>query len=235
MDTFEGDQGDPQSCHKYLYVHADPVNRVDPRGKWATFVHKMSIRDWLRGLPDMDIETLCKMQDEVDADANQSAAKAFMHAMSDGEKQQSPEAAKETANNRVRTLLTSARMFESKSEHKAAMEELGRAMHTLQDSTSPAHHGFQPWYDYGGGKGNPHEWMHGSRESVYPSGASWLGTATLRSYNYFTGTTMPADFFADLKADGVVDGIKEKIKRVIPSFNNISVGGAIGGIYGFGF
>jgi RHS repeat-associated protein len=33
MDTFEGRSQDPLSLHKYLYVAADPVNRVDPRGK----------------------------------------------------------------------------------------------------------------------------------------------------------------------------------------------------------
>ena len=31
-DTFEGNQSDPLSLHKYLYAHADPVNRVDPSG-----------------------------------------------------------------------------------------------------------------------------------------------------------------------------------------------------------
>jgi RHS repeat-associated protein len=33
MDTFEGRSQDPISLHKYLYVGADPINRVDPRGK----------------------------------------------------------------------------------------------------------------------------------------------------------------------------------------------------------
>jgi len=32
MDTFEGQQFDPPSLHKYLYVHADPVNKADPSG-----------------------------------------------------------------------------------------------------------------------------------------------------------------------------------------------------------
>ena len=32
MDTFEGAQTDPVSLHKYLYAHANPVNRVDPSG-----------------------------------------------------------------------------------------------------------------------------------------------------------------------------------------------------------
>lgn len=32
MDTFEGNQQDPLSLHKYLYCQADPINGVDPGG-----------------------------------------------------------------------------------------------------------------------------------------------------------------------------------------------------------
>ena len=32
LDPFFGNLSDPQSLHKYLYVHADPVNGVDPSG-----------------------------------------------------------------------------------------------------------------------------------------------------------------------------------------------------------
>ncbi|HSS19125.1 MAG TPA: PKD domain-containing protein [Pyrinomonadaceae bacterium] len=32
MDSFEGDENDPASLHKYLYVNANPVNFVDPEG-----------------------------------------------------------------------------------------------------------------------------------------------------------------------------------------------------------
>ena len=32
MDTFEGNQNDPLSLHKYLYCHANPVNGTDPSG-----------------------------------------------------------------------------------------------------------------------------------------------------------------------------------------------------------
>ena len=35
LDPFAGDNFDPQSLHKYAYVHADPVNRADPSGKWG--------------------------------------------------------------------------------------------------------------------------------------------------------------------------------------------------------
>jgi RHS repeat-associated protein len=32
MDSFEGNAAEPLSLHKYLYVHADPVNGIDPSG-----------------------------------------------------------------------------------------------------------------------------------------------------------------------------------------------------------
>jgi RHS repeat-associated protein len=35
-DSFEGFQPDPLSLHKYLYAHANPVNRIDPAGYYAT-------------------------------------------------------------------------------------------------------------------------------------------------------------------------------------------------------
>jgi RHS repeat-associated protein len=35
MDTYEGDQNSPASLHKYLYANADPVNAIDPSGKFS--------------------------------------------------------------------------------------------------------------------------------------------------------------------------------------------------------
>ena len=32
LDPFSGNMHDPQSLHKYLYVHGDPVNGIDPTG-----------------------------------------------------------------------------------------------------------------------------------------------------------------------------------------------------------
>ena len=32
MDTFEGDNGDPLTLHKYLFVYSNPLNEIDPTG-----------------------------------------------------------------------------------------------------------------------------------------------------------------------------------------------------------
>ena len=37
MDAFGGIASDPQSLHKYLYCHSDPVNRIDPTGMFPEF------------------------------------------------------------------------------------------------------------------------------------------------------------------------------------------------------
>ena len=35
LDPFFGNVSDPQSFHKYLYTHADPINGIDPSGKFV--------------------------------------------------------------------------------------------------------------------------------------------------------------------------------------------------------
>ncbi len=35
VDTYEGEINAPQSLHKYLYGHADPINNIDPSGEFS--------------------------------------------------------------------------------------------------------------------------------------------------------------------------------------------------------
>ena len=42
IDPYAGSSYDPQSLHKYLYCHADPVNGIDPSGKKYTLVGAVS-------------------------------------------------------------------------------------------------------------------------------------------------------------------------------------------------
>jgi len=53
LDPFFGRLTDPQSLHKYLYVHGDPIARVDPRGLDGTLITTLkaaAIQGTLRGL-----------------------------------------------------------------------------------------------------------------------------------------------------------------------------------------
>ncbi|MDR2643267.1 MAG: RHS repeat-associated core domain-containing protein, partial [Planctomycetaceae bacterium] len=43
LDPFFGNLSDPQSLHKYLYTHADPVNRIDPTGLYGSGAFKKII------------------------------------------------------------------------------------------------------------------------------------------------------------------------------------------------
>ena len=38
LDPFVGNRQDPQSLHKYRYVHGDPIQGVDPTGEFALLV-----------------------------------------------------------------------------------------------------------------------------------------------------------------------------------------------------
>ena len=38
LDPFAGNINDPQSLHKYLYVHGDPINGIDPAGLTRTLI-----------------------------------------------------------------------------------------------------------------------------------------------------------------------------------------------------
>jgi len=43
MDSFAGNNEDPQSLHKYLYCHANPVNAIDPSGKFEIGLNLMTL------------------------------------------------------------------------------------------------------------------------------------------------------------------------------------------------
>jgi hypothetical protein len=108
-------------------------------------------------------------------------------------------------------FINLARAAEARHGRVIAMRFLGLAMHTLQDSTSPSHHGFQAWTDYPGGGLNPGEWPHGAVELIYPGTGSQLELATDRAYRYFTGEDpMPVDFFADLYDDLPAETIRRR-------------------------
>jgi hypothetical protein len=208
MDTYSGNNEDPLSLHKYLYGADNPVNMVDSLGQWASIpgfpVHQMAINEQLSFLPESDRQALCDAQVEVDR--HQDASESYMHAMRDGDTSESVETAKTLANFFVRGHLIEARKAQVKGKRQAAMSELGQAMHTLQDSTSPMHHGFKPWYNYFGGAFNPNEWAHGAGEAMNPGPGSWLYKATQAAYDYFNkpNPPWPSDFFANLGGDSMI-------------------------------
>ena len=168
---------------------------MDPLGLWPTGaydsqnVHGNSITRVLGSkLPANDITLLINQQ--VAADEDQTAAGSYKHAMRSPN--QTVAQAMALANAFVRFQIEQARRMEKNGCHDQAMQHLGNAIHTLQDTSSPMHNGFQVW------DGNTHSWdalQHGLGEDFDPGAGSQLDQATGDALKYFNGAPMPENFF----------------------------------------
>ena len=139
-------------------------------GLWASFnhggyIHQSVNRDvfglhpWMKRIFDNTTEAV---------DRKQGVRDSYLHAMRDGTHGQTVSSAISMANHHVRTGFGMARYYINRGDGRNAYGTLGWVLHTLQDSTSPAHKYFQPWY---GAKpsdplagGNRDWWRHVSQE-----------------------------------------------------------------------
>jgi hypothetical protein len=167
--------------------------------------HQKAVDKELAELSKEDREDLKYAQTVADAD--QSGRNQYRHAMCDGESKQTVTEAKKLANEYVRSALEKAMKYEEISKkyaqegsyslakfmHRAAMSNLGYAIHTLQDNTSPAHRGFQTWNEDGCFIGHAY---HGWKERSYPDDDAELRKATRLAHDVFSKKKpMPANFF----------------------------------------
>jgi len=53
LDPYSGNNLDPQSLHKYLYCHADPVNGIDPSGQLTLTELKVSVSIYIKSMATM--------------------------------------------------------------------------------------------------------------------------------------------------------------------------------------
>jgi hypothetical protein len=122
-----------------------------------------------------------------DLDNDQSAEHQYMHAMRNLDRNQTPEDAREMANYYIRDRLNDAHALVAAGDRSAGMYQLGLALHTIQDSTSPSHFGFQGWSQ----KWTNDEWRSGNalnhvrQELRYPGNNSALFRATLTTMRMF--------------------------------------------------
>jgi RHS repeat-associated protein len=192
--------GEGAGANLYRYVADTPVNAVDRSGLYSSAitpvnnaigyqpVHQTAIDRALGFLPARDREIL--KYEQVYADQEQAPAAQYQHAMRS--EHQSVAEAKALANEYVRRKLRNARELECVGLHEEALEELGLAIHTLQDSTSPSHTGFQPWPP----PGRRTRLGHVNMEAQYPGDDSPLFKITQQAYGYFSGRIpIPDDFF----------------------------------------
>ena len=149
-----------------------------------------------------DIETLADEQYKFD-DRTQAERFANVHAMR--KKGQCRAAARSEANSFIRERILKAIDLEKTAYHQAALRALSQAMHTVQDSASPAHAGFnEAWED---------SWLplwdyfnhipHYSTENFMPPAGGVADTLTQNIWKYFKGQLpLPDNFFTydyDLK------------------------------------
>ena len=141
----------------YGYAEANPVMKKDETGLWSsggfkyfTTVHQIINgrvwgNTWAKRILDRATVTV---------DRYQSLGKSYLHAMRG--KGRSMSLVRAQANHHVKTGFGVARTYANRGDYRRAYDTFGWALHTLQDSTSPAHRGFQRWS--GGSMWNPFNW-----------------------------------------------------------------------------
>ncbi len=157
---------DPQLWNKYAYVGNRPLTYIDPDGKWPFWIHNRIIEEVFgRTLSRADRRILQTASAYVDRRANQDAAHAYQHGMSNALIGQSPEDAHgetqlfimDQVNQAVQAQISAEGnhpgvVFNSVNGVQYAdpyaygsMFHLGEAVHAATDMYSPTHSGAQPW------------------------------------------------------------------------------------------
>ena len=121
--------------------------------------------------------------------------------------------AKDAADAYVRSQLRWAKELLRQGRTYDAYYEFGKALHTLQDATSPAHGGFQPWSDEPGflnavWHGLKAAW-HVDKEIEYPGINSHLQGVTNYFLDWFEHSNAPlptGNLFNGIEADGSGSG-----------------------------
>jgi RHS repeat-associated protein len=143
----------PQSWNRYAYSLNNPLRYIDTNGKWPTDIHNQIINKAFPGLSVQQRQVLMDASRYVDRWRNQTKAHSHDHAMrSPGE---DPGKAKAAVDGIIQNHEKAAQRVQGETlEHassinKSAMNEFGKALHTVEDRTSPAHTD---------ATGNPREW-----------------------------------------------------------------------------
>lgn len=127
--------------------------------------------------------------------ATQDESLAYVHAMR--RRGEDPSQARRHSNQFVREQICLAQKLAARGNRIGAMKLLSHAMHTLQDSTSPAHANFQEaWPNTY--KETAKNGAHYYNEWFDPGAGSEADLITIRAWRYFTGEQrMPGDFFGN--------------------------------------
>ncbi|MGH8613440.1 MAG: RHS repeat domain-containing protein, partial [Gammaproteobacteria bacterium] len=178
----------PQSFNRYAYANNNPYGFTDPDGRWASqmgaYVHQRATFMVIgKDLPRNEVRILAAAHVKADAPGFQGADSSFRHAMRNGD--QTPGEARSAANTFVRDQFQKAWGAAAREE---ALTEFGIALHTLQDSTSPAHGGFQEWT---GDETETERFEHIVQEVANPGEESELFKVTEDAWRWFNDRKLP--------------------------------------------
>jgi hypothetical protein len=129
------------SISLYAYCYNNPVNYIEPGGKWPGWIHKRIIRRALNpyighGLTEQQLKIIIEAGEYIDANF-QEAKYSKMHSM--GIPGQSLEEARNARDEWVNENIT-----EFKKGGKDKYTNLGYAIHAMSDEYSPTHI-WKPW------------------------------------------------------------------------------------------
>ena len=124
----------------------------------------------------------------ADSEQFQTSENSYRHAMSDDDTKQSVYDAMRQADEFVRKQFEIAKKLLNQGKMTEAYYQFGIGLHTLQDATSPAHSGFQPWNDH---KSKIELWNHVKQEIFYPGTNSNLQMITNHYLDWFEQSNAP--------------------------------------------
>jgi len=186
----------------YLYVGAEPIDWYDSVGLWPSqkgaYIHQRAIfLNIGKNLPQNLRMALINGQVYVDSKQFQNGPSAFRHAMRNNG--QSECQARKVANDFVRSQFEKAWDLKKNGLSEAALFEFSAGLHTLQDWTSPSHHGFQEW---SGNETAGEVFSHTLRDIYNPGSYSELYSITRDAWRWYTNGSLPrGDLFGGYGAD----------------------------------
>ncbi len=147
MDQHDAAPELPQSIGRYGYVVNRPVDLMDPTGLWPTRIHNQILQEAFdKELDPFDIRELQRVSAAQDhLIPGQLPSSAHEHAMRSSAKQLVSEAEALYDNFLSSNLSLSKVVLGNRHYDPNRWVYLGRNLHAITDSTSPAHEGFQVW------------------------------------------------------------------------------------------